>query len=253
MFLLSPTPDYHSNHTHLYYKTVKLTKFSSAVNRADSSMKLKFFIKTILDVHWNSNKNKEQINIEFLAFLLDPGIFQPCIWPNLYVCSLFELYTSLFQLVLCWAVLDCKITTHFWKEGSGVLPGKFWKPRKQRKPSLIILQGQFYLQKMKNFRGQCSHLLYALFENKDLDRYRHISILDLGCIRPDLLITLYSDFSISGHYSDVNKPNWCNPLIFNSPVFWQSVQLNIQEFCSFDSQVQHILSLLLDEHRALLP
>ena len=28
------------------------------------------------------------------------------------------------------------------------------------------LQGQFYLQKMKNFRGQCSHLLYALFEHK---------------------------------------------------------------------------------------
>ena len=42
-----PLPDYHSNRTHLYYKTVKLTKFSSAVNRADSYMKLKFFIKTI--------------------------------------------------------------------------------------------------------------------------------------------------------------------------------------------------------------
>ena len=40
-----PLPDYHSNRTHLYYKTVKLTKFSSAVNRADSYMKLKFFYK----------------------------------------------------------------------------------------------------------------------------------------------------------------------------------------------------------------
>ena len=37
-----PLPDYHSNHTHLYYKIVKLTEFSSAVNRADSYMKLKF-------------------------------------------------------------------------------------------------------------------------------------------------------------------------------------------------------------------
>ena len=43
-----PLPYYHSNRTHLHYKTVKLTKFSSAVNRADSHMKLKFFIKTIL-------------------------------------------------------------------------------------------------------------------------------------------------------------------------------------------------------------
>ena len=46
-FLLFPA-DYHSNRIHLFYKTVKLTKFSSAVNRADSYMKQKFFIKTIL-------------------------------------------------------------------------------------------------------------------------------------------------------------------------------------------------------------
>ena len=42
-----PLPDYHSNRTHLYYKTDNLTKFSPAVNRAesDSYMKLKFFYK----------------------------------------------------------------------------------------------------------------------------------------------------------------------------------------------------------------
>ena len=47
MFLLT-LPDYHSKRTHLYYKTVKLTKFSSAVNRTDSYMNLKFFIKNVL-------------------------------------------------------------------------------------------------------------------------------------------------------------------------------------------------------------
>ena len=52
-------------------------------------------------------------------------------------------------------------------------------------------------------------------------RFRQISVyicIRLGCIRLDLLTIIYSD-SKSGHYSEVNKPNWCNPLIFNSPVF----------------------------------
>ena len=47
-------------------------------------------------------------------------------------------------------------------------------------------------------------------------RFRQISAyicIRLGCIRLDLLTILYSD-SKSGHYSEVNKPNWCNPLIF---------------------------------------
>ena len=65
---------------------------------------------------------------------------------------------------------------------------------------------------------------------KDLDRYMHIYVLDIGCIRLDLLIFLYSDFSISGHYSDVNKPNWCNPLIFNSPVFCSASSLMFGSF-----------------------
>ena len=69
--LYFPLPDYHSNRTHLYYKTVELSKFSSAVNRADSYMKLKFFIKTILGaikVVFTEIIKTKQINIEFLAF-----------------------------------------------------------------------------------------------------------------------------------------------------------------------------------------
>ena len=64
-------PDYHSNPTHLFYKSVKLTKFSSAGNRADSYMKLSFTEILI--------KIKNKLTLNFLAFLQDPGLFQPCI------------------------------------------------------------------------------------------------------------------------------------------------------------------------------
>ena len=79
-----------------------------------------------------------------------------------------------------------------------------------------------------------------LFLNIRFRQNRHISVLDFGCIRLDLLITLHSDFSISGLYSDVNKPNRCNLLIFNSPVF-----CSMWEFCRFHSKIWHILSLWL--------
>ena len=71
MFYYFPLPDYHSNCSHLYYKTVKLTKFSSAVNRADL-----YDFKVFYKDYFCHNKGcfteilikKEQNNIEFLAF-----------------------------------------------------------------------------------------------------------------------------------------------------------------------------------------
>ena len=79
-----PQPDYHNNRTHLYHKYVKLTKFSSAVNRADSYMKLKFFHKDYFRRNFGCFteiliKTKSNITFFFFAFLQDPGLSQPCI------------------------------------------------------------------------------------------------------------------------------------------------------------------------------
>ena len=74
MFLLF-LPDYHSNCTHSYYKTVKLTKFSSTVNRVDSYMIFFYkgyfrFIKGCFTEIRIKTKNKLTLN--FLAFYWIP-------------------------------------------------------------------------------------------------------------------------------------------------------------------------------------
>ena len=93
-------------------------------------MKLMFFIKAFLGAKGCFTeiliKTKSELTLNFLAFLQETlyltytGYSKSLVNKSqnkevdpTCVCSLLELYTSLFQLLLCWAILDCKITTHF--------------------------------------------------------------------------------------------------------------------------------------------
>ena len=90
-----------------------------------------------------------------------------------------------------------------------------------------------------------------------MDGYRHISVLDLGvldltCWQP------HSGISKSGHYSEVNKPKWGNPLIFNSPVFCSVSSLIFGSFAGSIPRSTHSFTTFVsywwkDEHRVLLP
>ena len=127
--------------------------------------------------HWNSNENihVEQLNIEFSSiftgswsfptlYLTDRGYSKSLanksqsneVDPHLCVCSLnftpWVVHLIFFQLVLCWAVLDCKITTHFWKGGLGGPPPENFENQENRGSHLwSFWRGNFTFRKWKKF------------------------------------------------------------------------------------------------------
>ena len=77
-----------------------------------------------------------------------------------------SLYTSLFQLVLCWAVLDSKTKTHIWKGGAGVLPWKILKTKKAEEAISGHFAGAILPSENEQFQRTKLPFIYALFEYK---------------------------------------------------------------------------------------
>ena len=119
--------------------------------------------------HWN--KNKEQINVEFSSILQDPGLLQPCLNNRGYskflanksqnkevdlhsvcVCSLLELYTSLFSTSLVLRSVGLLNNNTVLKGGGGsrVLFRKILKTKKSREShSWSFCRGNFTFRKCR--------------------------------------------------------------------------------------------------------